>query len=103
MKLNKKQKQRETEKEGSSHNWISDETNIFCEILADPVNNFMETSGWWALKKAFSSKVFDSIIAEFKGVLENAQFKEKKSKNFTAKKKKTTLVDEVKTFTWKNL
>ena len=45
MKLNKKQKQRETEKEGSSHNWISDETNIFCEILADPVNNFMETLG----------------------------------------------------------
>ena len=103
MKLNKKQKQREMEKERPSHNWISDETNIFCEILADPVNNFVETLGWWALKKAFSSKVFDSIIAEFKGVLENAQFKEKESKNFTAKKKKTTLVDEVKTFTWKNL
>ena len=45
MKLNKKQKQREMEKERPSHNWISDETNIFCEILADPVNSFVETLG----------------------------------------------------------
>ena len=25
-----------------SHKWDSDETDLFCEILADPVNNFME-------------------------------------------------------------
>ena len=24
-----------------SHKWDSDETDLFCEILADPVNNFM--------------------------------------------------------------
>ena len=31
------------EKERQSHKWASDKTNLFCEILADPVNNFMET------------------------------------------------------------
>ena len=37
-------------------------------------------------KKACSNEVLDSIMAEFK---ENVQFKEKKSKNFKAKKKET--------------
>ena len=32
------------EKEWPSHKRTSDETNLFCEILADPMNNFMETS-----------------------------------------------------------
>ena len=36
-------------------------------------------------KKAYSSEVFDSIIAEFK---ENIQFKEKISKNLKAKKER---------------
>ena len=31
------------EKMRSSHKWMSDETNLFNEILASPVNNFMET------------------------------------------------------------
>ena len=31
------------EKERPSHKTTSDETNLFCEILADPVNNFMGT------------------------------------------------------------
>ena len=39
-------------------------------------------------KEAISRKVFDSIIAEIKVGLENAQFKEEQSKNFTAKKEK---------------
>ena len=71
----------------------SDETNLFSEILAYPVNNFMET-----LKKGRSKKreVFDSIVVEFKEGLEKAQFKEKDSKNFKAKKKETKLVVEVK-------
>ena len=62
------------EKERTSRKWTSHETNLFCEILADPVNNFMETLQRGA-KKAFSSKVFDSIVAKFK---ENIQFKERK-------------------------
>ena len=41
--------------------------------------------------------MFESIIVEFKEHLENAQFKEKSSKNFKAKKKKKNkLVVEVK-------
>ena len=41
-------------------------------------------------KEAISRKVFYSIIAEIKVGLENAQFKEEQSKNFTAKKEKKT-------------
>ena len=41
---------REIEKERPSQEWTSDETNLFCEILADPVNNFMETLERWVLK-----------------------------------------------------
>ena len=39
------------EKEQPSQKWTSDETNIFCEILADPVSNFMETLERGALKR----------------------------------------------------
>ena len=31
------------EKERTPHKWTSHETNLFCEILTDAVNNFMET------------------------------------------------------------
>ena len=30
------------EKERLSHKWASDKANLFCEILIDSVNNFME-------------------------------------------------------------
>ena len=39
------------EKERSSHKWTSDESNLFCEILTDPGNNFVETLERGALKK----------------------------------------------------
>ena len=59
-------------KDRPSHKWTSDETNLFCQILAGEqlYGNFIER----VAKKAFSSEVFDSIIAEFK---EDVQFKEK--------------------------
>ena len=60
--------------------WTSDETNFFCEILANPINNFMETLENMTLKKSSLRKVFVSIITEFKECLENAQIKEKKFK-----------------------
>ena len=82
-------------KEQPSHKWTSDETNLFCEILADLVNNFMETFIERGTKKSSSSEVFDSIIAEFK---ENIPFKDKKSKNFKTKKKETKLLVEVEAF-----
>ena len=39
------------EKEQPSRNWTTNETNFFSEILADPVNNSMETLERDALKK----------------------------------------------------
>ena len=39
------------EKERPSHKQTSDETNFFCEVLADPVDNFMDTLERGALKK----------------------------------------------------
>ena len=58
--------------------------------------NFIETGA----KKAFSSEVFDSVIAKFK---KNNQFKEKKSKNFKVEKKETTLLVEIQAFPWRTL
>ena len=38
----------------SSRNWTKAETNLFCEILVDPINNFMQTLEQKALKKNLS-------------------------------------------------
>ena len=53
------------ETERTPRKWTSDETNLFCEILADPVNSFMETSEKRVFKNK-SNKVFDFIITELK-------------------------------------
>ena len=39
------------EKQRPSHKWTSDDTNLSCEILADPVKNVMETLERGALKR----------------------------------------------------
>ena len=81
-----------------SHKWDSDETDLFCEILADPVNNFMENLKRERGARKHSTVIFDSIIAEFKG-LENVKFKEKKKeKNFKAKIKKANWWAKIKAF-----
>ena len=82
--------------------WPSDQTNPFGEILANPMNTFIETLENRALQKLSTGEVFDSIIVEFQECLENAQIKEKNSKHFKAKKKKTKLVVEVKPLQIKN-
>ena len=53
------------ETEWTPRKWTSDETNLFCEILAYPVNSFMETSEKRVFKNK-SNKVFDFIITELK-------------------------------------
>ena len=53
------------ETEWTPRKWTSDEANLFCEILADPVNSFMETSEKRVFKNK-SNKVFDFIITELK-------------------------------------
>ena len=89
------------EKEQSSL-WPSDQANPFGEILANPMNNFIETLEIRALQKLYTREVFDSIIVEFQECLENAWIKVKNSKNFKAKKKETKLVVEVKPLQIKN-
>ena len=44
------------EKEQPSPKWTSDDTILFNEILADPVNNFMETREKRGLKKRLHMK-----------------------------------------------
>ena len=53
------------EKEWPSHKWTSDETNVFCEILADPVNFFMETLERGALKMHSAVFIFKLFIDIF--------------------------------------
>ena len=42
--------------------WKSDETNLFCEILADPVSNFMETLEKRSLKKLLQIKYLIPLL-----------------------------------------
>ena len=89
------------EKQWPSLNWTSDETNLFCEIFADPVKYFMETLERGALKRHSARKYLIPLLLNLKKMF---SFKEKKSKNFKAKKKKETkLVAEVEAFTQKAL
>ena len=70
-----------------SRNWTSEETKLFCEILVDPVNNFMVTLERKALKKASTREVFESVLEELQTALEEPSFKEKKQEIFILKEK----------------
>ena len=83
------------EKERPFHQWTSDETNLFCEILADLVNNFMETLQRGALKRHSAVKCLIPLLLNLKKIFSS---KKKKSKNFKAKKKETKLPIEVEAF-----
>ena len=50
------------EKERPSHKWTSDEKNLFCEILADPVRSFMETLKKRALKRYSAVKYLIPLL-----------------------------------------
>ena len=41
-----------------ARNWTEDETILLCEILADPMNNYLATLETKALKKAPTKEVF---------------------------------------------
>lgn len=56
------------EKELPSDKWTSNETNLFCEILSDPVNNFVQTLERRGAEKAFNSELFDSTILDLEEV-----------------------------------
>ena len=57
------------EKERPSHKWTCDETNLICDILTDPVNNFMETLQRGALKRHSAVKYLTPLLLNLKKML----------------------------------
>ena len=80
--------QREMQKEQPSPQWTFDKTNLFCEVLDNPVNNFMKTLKKRILKKSSTRKAFHFIIVELKEGLEKVQFNKKIQKPLKQKRKK---------------
>lgn len=80
--------QREMQKEQPSPQWTFDKTNLFCEVLDNPVNNFMKTLKKQILKKSSTREAFDFIIVELKEGLEKVQFNKKIQKPLKQKRKK---------------
>ena len=83
-------------KNRDGRNWTKDETNIFCRVLADPINNFVSTLEKRALKKASTKEVFEDILAEFKANLETEEFNETNMCNFSVRKPFTPLIIDIK-------
>ena len=80
--------QREMQKEQPSPQWTFDKTNLFCDVLDNPVNNFMKTLKKQILKKSSTREAFDFIIVELKEGLEKVQFNKKIQKPLKQKRKK---------------
>ena len=68
--------------------WASDETNLFCEILADPVKNFMENLEREALKKYSAVNYLITLL----------QYLKKAPKTLKQKRKKPNLRSKWKHF-----
>ena len=71
------------EKERASHKWTSNETNLSCEILADPVKNVMENLERRALKRHSAAKYLIPLLLNLKKM-----FSSKKKKLETLKQKR---------------
>ena len=71
------------EKERTSRKWTSHEKNLFCEILADLVNNFMETLQRGALKRHSAVKCLIPLLLNLKKI-----FSSKKENQKTLKQKR---------------
>ena len=71
------------------------ETNLFCEILAEPANNFMEPLWRWSLKKHSTVKYLIPLLLNLKKVLKK---KGSEKKIFKEKKKETKFAVEVEAF-----
>ena len=83
-------------KKNVSGNWTTEETNLFCEIVTDPITNFMITLERKALKKSSRKEVFEEILGEFQARLLGDYFKRRNSENLKGKKKETKLLFDVK-------
>ena len=80
--------QREMQKEQPSPQWTFDKTNLFCEVLDNPVNNFMKTLKKQILKRSSTREAFDFIIVALKEGLEKVYFNKKIQKPLKQKRKK---------------
>lgn len=80
--------QREMQKEQPSPQWTFDKTNLFCEVLDNPVNNFMKTLKKQILKRSSTREAFDFIIVALKEGLEKVHFNKKIQKPLKQKRKK---------------
>ena len=58
----------------SSRNWTKVETNLFCEILIDPINNFMKTLQWKELIKTLAKEVYGLIAAGMRRAMKAEPF-----------------------------
>ena len=90
------QQEMENSVQVSIRKWTTDETNLFCEVIADPVNNFMRTLEKKALKKASTAEVFESVRKVYINALANPSFQKINATNFKGRKKSHTLSVDVK-------
>ena len=83
------------EKERPSHKWTSDNINLFCEILADLGNNFMETLQKGALKRHSAVKYLIPLLLNLKKIFSS---KKKNQKTLKQKRKKPNCWSKLKRF-----
>ena len=74
-----------SKKAREGRNWTKQETNLFCNILADSTNNFFPTLEKKALKKSKTKEVFDDVLEIFSKELERHDFKASNNTNFSNK------------------
>ena len=86
------------EKERPSHKQTSDETNLFCVILADPVNSFMEALARGALKKPSPVNYLIPLMPNLKKVWKIISSKKKNQKTLKQKRKKQKCWSKSKRF-----
>ena len=89
------------EKNILSRNWTPEETLLYCEILTDPINNFMVTLEKKALKKSSTKEVFEEIAKEFEEELQKEVFKNRNAKYLKGKKKEADLKIDIKKLQYK--
>ena len=83
------------EKERPFHKWTFHETNLFCEILADLVNNFMETLKRGTLKRHSVVKYLIPLLLNLKKIFSS---KKKNLKTLKQKRKKPNCWSKSKRF-----
>ena len=70
-----------------SSSCTTEEENLFCKILVDPVNNFMTALKRKALKKAATGEVFEKISGVFQEALPVNRVYRKENKHHLKGKK----------------